>query len=171
MFRQRRLERLLRAKRPLPDDDFVRKLAARIEEDRAPANLRPSPRLGLALAVAVVALVAAGLTGGLSYAAGAVGHASSSVVHTVKSTVHSGKSHPSTSGSLFSGGVSASSTEYTSAGFYCLAKVIGPHPPDHGTFELYISTPWELRLAERFGFVPIAYYPSHRGPCPPRGGH
>jgi hypothetical protein len=147
MFGQGRLERRLRAERPEPEKNFLRQLTAQIEAERAPVPHRPSARIGLAIAVAAGSLVAAGLTGGLSYAAAAVGNASTSVAHTLN-----GSSSP-TSSSLNSNVVSAAGTEYSAAGYYCFKN-----PGNNQAYtETYISSSSDFASYTSQGYVAERY--------------
>lgn len=137
MLGRDKLERRLRAERPRPDDEFLRSLTGRIDEDRTTAR-RPSSRVGLALAVAMVSLVAAGATGGLTYAADAVGHASTSLAHTLKSATGSDPS-TSSSASVNSSLASAASTQSSAAGYYCFKTTNG-----NSYREIYISYQWPM---------------------------
>jgi hypothetical protein len=147
VFRHSRLERRLRAERPHPSDDFLRSLTTRIEPERAPAP-RPALRLGLAVGVAVGSLVAAGATGGLSYAAGAIGHASDSLAHTING---SGSSN-SSSASFNAGLVSAASTQYTASGYYCFKTTHG-----NSYKEIFISNQSDFDFYTNQGYVAERY--------------
>lgn len=166
MFGHGKLERRLRAERPRADDDFVRKLAGRVDEEATPVRRRPSPRLGLALAVAVGSLVAAGMTGGLSYAADAVGHASSSVSHTLKSAAGSGSATTS-SVSVNSSLVSAAGAQYSAAGYYCFKNPGG----NQAYTEAYISSQGDYDSKVSQGYVAVRYDDGQNLPDTCNNGH
>jgi hypothetical protein len=69
--RDKDIERLLRANRPQPRDDFVRDVARRT----VAAPRRPHLRFALAGALSAAMLIALGAVGGLGYAASSVTHA------------------------------------------------------------------------------------------------
>jgi hypothetical protein len=96
------------------------------------------------LAVAVGALVAAGETGGLTYAGDAVGHASKSVAHSLNSS--------GSSSSDGSGLVSAASTEYTASGYYCFKTTMG-----NSYREEFISSQSDFDSFTGQGWVAVRY--------------
>jgi hypothetical protein len=147
MFGHGKLERRLRAERPRPNDDFLQSLTARIDGERTPVR-RPAVRLGLALAVAVVSLVAAGVTGGLSYAAGAVGHASGSLANTFRGS----GSSSSSAASVNSGLISAASTQYTASGYYCFKTTHG-----NSYKEIFVSNQSDFDLQTGKGYEALRY--------------
>lgn len=155
MFGRSRLERRLRAERPVPAEDFVRHLTATIAEESAPIRRRPSVRLGLAAVVAVCSLVAAGVTGGLGYGASAVSHASTSLAHTLASPVSSASHATSTSSSssINSSLVAATNTQYTTAGYYCFRTA----PRGNNYKEIYISSQTDYLSYTGKGYVALRY--------------
>lgn len=160
MFEDRKLERQLKARRPEPNDEFVRRLSAQIP---APSPARSGMRLAVALAVATATVIVAGATGGLGYAAGAVGGASSSVASTFRDLAGSNP-RPATSSSFAANSVAAASTQYTATGYYCFKKT------NRGTTiykETYVSSDAEFQSQSNGGFTAVAYYPSAEGPCGP----
>ena len=69
LFRQRsdNLEARLREEKPRPSDELVR----RISSNARRSTVRRAPRLGLALVLSAVVVLAFSLTGGIGYAASA----------------------------------------------------------------------------------------------------
>ena len=93
------LETELRDSRPTPRDEFVDEMLGGIPN--APAPGRSRPRLGLALAFALVTVIAFGAFGGVGYAKSAASNAASSTKNAVSSVVQSdsGKKGDSSPGS------------------------------------------------------------------------
>lgn len=119
MFGNRRVERRLRAERPAPEEAFARGLEARVREGSRRSRTSPSIRLGVALAVALVCVIASGTTGGLGYAADAISQSSHSVAGAIDHTFSSNLSLSSSSNSPNSDNVVAATAEYGGAGWYC----------------------------------------------------
>ena len=81
------LERELRDNRPRPRGEFVDEMLGGISDAPAPGHSRP--RVGLALAFALVSVIAFGAFGGIGYAKSAASNAASSTKHAVSSVVQS----------------------------------------------------------------------------------
>jgi len=164
MFERRRLERRLNAERPGPDEDLLRQWRARIDQDQYRVKSQSRFRLGVALAVAVASVVAAGMFGGLGYASDAVTGVSTSVGHTVGGVIGVSASRPSTSGSIAPDFLSAASTEYGGSGYYCFEKKTRGTTIDHNYF---ISSPHDFAARSNSGFVALSGPTPTPGPCPP----
>ena len=164
MFERRRLERRLNAERPGPDEDLLRQWCARIDEDQYRVKSQSRLRLGVALAVGVASVVAAGTFGGLGYASGAVTGASTSLGHTVGGVIGVTPSHHGTSGSIAPDFLAAASTEYGGSGYYCFEKKTRGTTIDHNYF---ISSPHDFAAKSHGGFVALSGPTASPGPCPP----
>ena len=111
---QQRLER----ERPTPDVELRAMLTQRIVESR-PRVTAPSRRARIAAAAMAVSIgvVAAGITGGLSYAQGALTTAKDSVASSVERTFSADS--PTTSSNPQSVIIASSISQYQGAGYYC----------------------------------------------------
>ena len=106
LFRQRpdKLETRLRDERPQPRDELV----GRISSDARRSTPRRAPRLGLALAMSAVVVLAFSLTGGIGYAASAANNGTSALKNLVAQNDESGKGAAKEQGSANNNSAAAS---------------------------------------------------------------